>query len=146
MYRKPQLMEGGVALDERGRTSFVNGFRFENIRRFYIVQNHRVDTVRAWHGHLREEKYVYVAAGRAIVAAAGLAEDGRLDSNAEIFRYVMSSQEPQVLYLPAGMANGWRALEDGTRLIFFSTLSLEETKMDDFRFPHDFLGMEVWQA
>ena len=37
---------------------FVNDFNFENVKRFYQVENHRQGFIRAWHGHKKEGKYI----------------------------------------------------------------------------------------
>jgi len=52
----------------------------------------------------------------------------------EVTRYVLSAVKPAVLYIPAGFANGFMSLNAETRLLFFSTAALEESKNDDFRF------------
>ena len=67
----PLLLEGGLAVDDRGSVAFVNAFDFEGVKRFYVVANHRQGFVRAWHAHRREAKYVTVVTGAAVVAAGG---------------------------------------------------------------------------
>ena len=49
-----RLLEGGLAVDDRGTVSFVNGFDFRGVKRFYTVTNHRAGFVRAWHAHRHE--------------------------------------------------------------------------------------------
>ena len=50
---EPLLIEGGLAVDDRGEVRFVNGFGFEGVKRFYAVSNHQPGFVRAWHAHRR---------------------------------------------------------------------------------------------
>ena len=57
------LLNGGLAVDDRGQVSFVNDFHFENVKRFYMVSNHKQGFIRAWHGHKNESKYVSVVSG-----------------------------------------------------------------------------------
>ncbi|MFW9896171.1 MAG: NAD-dependent epimerase/dehydratase family protein, partial [Candidatus Thorarchaeota archaeon] len=59
--RELQLIKGGIAIDDRGSVSFANDFNFYGIKRFYQVQNFKTSTIRAFHGHSKEAKYVYVA-------------------------------------------------------------------------------------
>jgi len=66
------------------------------------------------------------------------------DKNEKVDRYIFSEKEPRALFIPAGYANGFRSLEKNTKVIFFSTSSLEDSKNDDFRFPYDYWGKEVW--
>ncbi|MBN2439760.1 MAG: NAD-dependent epimerase/dehydratase family protein [Spirochaetales bacterium] len=140
-----KLYPGGVAVDDRGVLSFSNEFTFFGVKRFYQVENFSTSTIRAFHGHAKEGKYVYVAKGSAIVAAVYLDDFKKPSLKNEVNRYVLSDKKPQVLYIPPGHANGFRPLEEGTRIIFFSTSSLEDSKGDDYRFPPDYWGSWVWE-
>src|SRR3989338_10572283 len=143
-HKKPKLFEGGIAADQRGQVSFVNGFGFEDVVRFYMVENSAKEPIRAFHGHMKEAKYVFVPSGSALVAAVRL-DDSKTPSKSAIpERFVLSAKKPSILYIPGGYANGFRALEANTRVIFFSTDSAEESKADDYRFPHDYWGADVW--
>ena len=46
-----KYIEGDSFIDERGKLSFVNNFKLKNVNRFYQVENHKKNYVRAWHGH-----------------------------------------------------------------------------------------------
>lgn len=143
---KPQLITGGIAVDDRGSLRFVNEFAFAGVKRFYQVSNFSTDTVRAWHGHKKEQKWVYVAKGSAIVAAVEFDDDVKPSPDKVVHRFVLSDKNPGILAIPAGYANGFRPLEPETTIIFFSSSRLEDAKGDDFRFPHDYWGREVWDV
>jgi dTDP-4-dehydrorhamnose 3,5-epimerase len=141
---EPRLIEGGLAVDDRGSLSFVNAFDFAGVRRFYAVQNHRAGFVRAWHGHRREQKYVTVLVGSAVVAAVKLDDWVNPRKDLPVHRYVLSAEKPAVLHIPAGYANGFMTLTAEARLVFFSTASLEESREDDVRF--DACYWNPWQV
>jgi dTDP-4-dehydrorhamnose 3,5-epimerase-like enzyme len=143
---EPRLIAGGLAVDDRGQLTFANALSFERVRRFYMVENFSTEVVRAFHGHLREDKFVFVVSGSAIVAAVHLDDPQHPNSQVKPRRFVLSCRQPQVLHIPAGYANGFRPLEAGTKIIFFSTATLEESAKDDYRFPHDFWGANVWNV
>lgn len=143
---KPTIIEGGLAVDDRGQLTFANGFGFENVKRFYMVENHSTDVIRAFHGHLKESKYAFVVSGSAIVAAVEMTDPKSPDKTKEVNRFVLSARKPSILFIPAGYANGFKALEKGTKIIFFSTSTLEESKGDDYRFPADYWGSKVWEV
>lgn len=144
--KEPTLFSGAVATDDRGCLRFVNSFSFQGVRRFYQVENHDTAVVRAWHGHLKEAKYVYAAAGSAIVAAVVLDDTHKPNPKNQVQRFVLSANQPSVLFIPAGYANGFRMLNPETKLQFFSTSTLEASQGDDYRFPFDYWGEEVWQV
>lgn len=139
---EPKLINGGVATDDRGSVRFVNEFNFEGVKRFYQVQNHRAGFIRAWHGHHNESKYVYVVKGSALVGAVpiGMMIDQNIDQS-KVFKTVLSSNNPKVLFIPAGYANGFKSLEADTIIQFFSTSTLEESLGDDIRFEYNLIDM-----
>jgi len=145
LNEKPKIIEMGFAKDERGQLIFANDFPMDDIKRFYMVENSSLDVVRAWHGHVKEAKYVFVVSGRALVGAVYLDDLKSPDKKNEVHKYILSTEKPQILYIPGGYANGFRSLEPGTKVTFFSTATLEESKNDDFRFPIDYWGKEVWE-
>ena len=67
--KEPQLIEGGLAVDDRGELRFVNAFDFAGVKRFYTVSNHCQGFVRAWHAHKKEAKYALCVQGAVIVGA-----------------------------------------------------------------------------
>jgi dTDP-4-dehydrorhamnose 3,5-epimerase-like enzyme len=138
-----RLLSGGLAVDDRGTVSFVNDFNFAGVKRFYMVENHALGVVRAWHAHRREGKYVTLARGAAIVAAVKIDDWDNPPPDSQVHRYVLSSHAPKVLYIPPGYANGFKSLTPGAKLIFFSTSTLEESHGDDVRWPADYFG-DVW--
>lgn len=143
--KEPVLIKGGFAVDDRGMLSFVNDFNFEGVKRFYTVENFSTETIRAFHGHKKEAKYALVISGSAIVAAVEMDNAEKPNKNNKIYRFALSSRNPQIIFIPAGFANGFRPLEQGTKIMFFSTSSLEESKNDDFRFSYDYWGKEIWE-
>jgi dTDP-4-dehydrorhamnose 3,5-epimerase len=138
----PLLLEGGLAVDDRGSVAFVNAFDFEGVKRFYVVANHRQGFVRAWHAHRREAKYVTVVTGAAVVAAVRIDDWENPSREAPVQRFVLTAEKPSVLFIPPGYANGFMSLTQDARLVFFSTSSVEESRGDDIRF--DARHWDVW--
>lgn len=117
-----ELIKGG----KNGAVSFVNDFNFKGVKRFYLVSI-LPGEVRAWHGHKKEAKYVYVVTGSVLVGGVKLPDS-------EVSKFVLSDNHSEVLYIPPGYANGVKGLT-GAKVIFFSTSTLEESLADDYRFP-----------
>ena len=136
MNSKITKTQGGLFADDRGYLRFVNDFDLTDVKRFYQVENHSKNYIRAWHGHQKEGKYVYVSKGSALIGAVDMKTE-------EIFKTTLTSQSPSVLYIPPGYANGFKTLEDNTILMFFSTSTLEESKGDDVRFDYD--KWNIWE-
>ena len=124
------IVEGNLNVDNRGTVRFVNDFDFKNVKRFYQVENHRRGFIRAWHGHKIESKYMYVAKGSVLAGAVNLETE-------EIDKFILSDVKPRVLWIPPNYANGFMTLTEDAVVIFFSSLTLEESKGDDLRFPYE---------
>ncbi len=139
-------IEGGLAIDDRGQLRFVNDFDFQGVKRFYQVENHQIGVIRAFHGHLKEAKYVYVAKGSIILCAVPFSDKKNPDKKTVVERHILSAKKPGIIYIPAGYANGFKALEEDTAVIFFSTADMKETQGDDYRFSHDYWGNEIWEV
>jgi dTDP-4-dehydrorhamnose 3,5-epimerase-like enzyme len=134
----PYIIKGGVAVDDRGVVTFCNEFDMTPIKRFYMLENHTEGFVRAWHGHLKEAKWVTVLSGTAIVGAVRVVIEEDLHSHLEkdYYRYVLHANG-DVLYIPPGYANGCKNLVDNTLVMHFSNMGLGEAEYDDFRFAAD---------
>lgn len=141
---EPELINGGLSVDDRGQVSFINDFNFKDVKRFYMVSNHKQGFVRAWHAHKKEAKYVLVVKGAAIVAAVAINDWDKPSKSAEVKRFVLSEKKPTVLYIPAGYANGFMSLTKDAQLMFFSTSTLEESLGDDIRY--DARYWDVWSV
>jgi dTDP-4-dehydrorhamnose 3,5-epimerase len=142
--KKPEIIEGGLAVDDRGQVSFVNNFDFKDVKRFYMVSNHKMGMVRAWHAHKKEAKYVLVVKGAAVIGAVAIDNWDAPDKKAEVNRFVLSEKKPTMLYIPAGYANGFMSLTEDAQLMFFSTSSIEESKGDDIRYESRYWN--IWDV
>jgi len=139
---QPRLIEGDLAVDDRGSVAFVNEFDFSKVKRSYLITNHRAGFVRAWHAHRRETKYLTVTRGAAIVGAVQIDNWQSPSAHLDVHRYVLSAEKPAVLYILAGYANGFMSLTDDATLMFFSTSSIAESRGDDVRY--DARYWDIW--
>ena len=139
-----KIFDGGIAVDDRGELAFVNDFQFDGVKRFYLVSNHKAGFVRAWHAHRREAKYVSVVSGSAVVGAVKIDDWDHPSRDLPIQRFVLSASRPQVLFIPAGYANGFMSLTQDLKIIFYSTASLDESRGDDIRYDAHY--WDIWNV
>lgn len=140
----PFITDGGLAIDDRGEIAFVNDFRFEGIKRFYIMSSHFNGFVHAWHDHRHEAKYVTVAHGAAIIATVAIDNREQPSKDVGIHRYILSAQKPAMLYIPPGYANGFMTLTTDTKVIHFSTSTLDESHNDEIGYETRY--WDAWQV
>ena len=134
---EPILIEKGEATDKRGSLEFYNSVNLDDFKRFYIVSNPKKGTVRAWHGHKLESKLVKVIKGKFIVCTIQIDNWENPNRDIKPFKFELD-EKSGILYIPSGFANGAINLEPDSRILYFSSLNLQESKQDDFRFDSKF--------
>ena len=107
-------------------------------KRAYLIENHDVGTVRAFHGHRHESKTLLVLRGafKAIVMSM---------DTMEWKRFALTERGSNKLAIPPGAYNGFCSLSRGAQILITSDRSYEESIADDHRLPFDFLG-DVWHV
>lgn len=128
------LFVGDTFKDHRGTLSFVNDFDMSEIKRFYTIVHPNTEIVRAWQGHQFEQKWFTVVQGSFKLAAVKIDDWGSPSPTLRPHVVTLTDVIPQVLHLPAGYANGFKALEPNSKIIVFSDKSLEDSKKDNYRF------------
>lgn len=133
MY-EANIIDGGNFEDERGKLTFINAFDMAPIRRCYIIWHENTAVIRAWQGHRQEQKWFHVLEGafEVVLVQPDNWEAPRQDLPVQVFH--LSAAQTQVLHVPGGFATGFKAELPGSRMIVYSDASLEESKVDDFRF------------
>lgn len=136
--------KGGISVDDRGSVTFVNNFSFDWVSRFYIVENHLPRFIRAWHGHKSEAKGICCLSGSALVGAVRIDNWEQPSKDVPVEKHVLTESNPGVLCIPPGYANGIMTLKPRTKLLVFSSSTLEDSVKDDFRFPSR--HWDVWEV
>lgn len=134
MDTNPYIIEGGFFSDDRGRLSFVNDFNFADVKRFYMIDHPETDTVRAWQGHVVEKKYFYVVKGSFCIAWVKIDNWDNPSSELRAEYEILNENQSRILCVPCGYANGLKAIERASKLIVFSSLSLEESLKEKTRY------------
>jgi len=141
---EPRLIDGGLAVDDRGETFHVNDFTFKNVKRFYVITNHTPGFIRAWHGHKQAAKFVFVISGAALIGAVKIDNFDNPNPAAPVSRFVLSQHKPAILYIPPGYANGAMTLSADAKIVYFATDTLSETHHDDWRYNAHY--WDIWQV
>jgi len=55
-----------------------------------------------------------------------------------LLHFELNAAKPGVLHIPGGYASGFRALVPNSRMIVYSDMNLEDSKLDDLRFDKSF--------
>jgi len=132
---KPQIIKGNTHTDHCGTLRFVNDFDLKDVRRFYTILHPDTSVVRAWQGHETESKWFFPLKGSFVVAWVKIDDfDNPSDSLKAEYR-ILQANEPEVIYLPQGYANGLRALEPESQIAVFSDMTLEKSLKERHKYP-----------
>jgi len=134
----PTIVEGINFTDDRGVLLANNNFQLEGYKRFYVVKNHRINFVRAWHGHKYETKALICVRGAFKVGAVQVDDFGNPDREKKVSNFVLSHNSSNILIIPKGYFNGHMSLTDDAELLIFSNKTLQESVSDDFRLPYNY--------
>ncbi len=122
-------------VDDRGTLDMIfnSDLPFE-IKRVYTTVN-QLGVIRGMHGHKIEWKAFYVSSGSVKIVIAPMEDPKPESSNS----FVLSETKPQLFILPPGFYHGYVSLTPESRIIIFSSATLDETKKDDHRLdPQEF--------
>tara|TARA_R110000751_G_scaffold113854_3_gene213091 strand:+ start:63809 stop:64279 length:471 start_codon:yes stop_codon:yes gene_type:complete len=136
-HLQPYIIDGAVHNDHRGTVAFVNDFDMSPIKRMYTITHPSTTVVRAWQAHKIEAKYFKCTKGRFVIAIVPIKDWNTPDVNSKPKVFILQANKNQVLCVPKGHANGFKALEANSELIVFSDQDLESAKNDQYRFDQD---------
>jgi dTDP-4-dehydrorhamnose 3,5-epimerase-like enzyme len=134
---EPILYQRSSNSDHRGTVSFTNELNLNKTVRTYKVTNKQIKTVRAWHGHKLEEKWIIVEEGEFLVCAVEIDNFQNPNKEQKIFEFNMTPNDG-VLFIPKNYANGAMNLSENNSIRYLSSLPLEESIKDDYRFDSQF--------
>ncbi|OXB20763.1 hypothetical protein B0A80_17705 [Flavobacterium tructae] len=139
---KPKIIQGGNFRDHRGSISYVNEFTFRDIERFYIISNSTENPIRAWQGHKLDIKNFYCLSGSFKIHFIKIDNWDNPSKDLVIETVIVSEFDSKIVHIPAGYANAIESLEEGSKLISFSTLPLSNVNEDDIRYPSDYWSID----
>lgn len=143
--RKPYLISGGNFTDDRGNLVFNNALSFikSKIKRFYIIENHKQNFIRAWHGHKNEGKFFLALSGTFLVCAVRIDNFKKPSTKMKVEKFILTQNSGNILHIPKGYANGLKNLTSQNQLIVFSDKSIKDSLNDDYRYDYDYWN--VWK-
>lgn len=131
---EPKIIKGNQFKDHRGVVSFVNDFDMSLIKRMYTIKHSSVDVVRAWQGHKVETKYFKCLKGSFLFAVVPINNWVTPSKNLVPKKFILEAKKNEILNIPKGFANGFKALEVGSELLVFSDKDLNDSKNDQYKF------------
>ena len=132
--QKPILIKGGTHTDQRGRLDFINTFSLSNIKRMYMTTQYDINVVRAWQGHKIESRWFFCVQGHFTVKLIPIDNWENPSEDLQAMTFELDEGIPQVLYIPKGYANGFKATKKRSKLMIFADYDLNEIENDAVRY------------
>ena len=129
-----ELIQGNRFADSRGELDFFNSFDLSEVVRMYRIKPSDTNIIRAWQGHRHEQKWFYCLKGSFVVNLLPLSEFTGDPVGNSLQIYTLQADLQQILRIPGGNVNGFRANDSNSELLVFSNMTLEDSKADDYRF------------
>ena len=60
-------------------------------------------------------------------------------------RVILTDEEPALLLIPADVAHGYRACQDGALLFYVADQQFDPANPDEARLPWDYFGAQLWE-
>lgn len=132
-----KIIEGGIFTDHRGKLSHVNGLDMSEVERFYVIRHDSTEVVRAWHAHQYEKKWFYCIKGSFTGAFVKIDNWENPSKNLIPEVFELSENKSEVIYIPEGYANGFKANGPDSILLVLSNKTLDVAVHDSWRYDAD---------
>lgn len=118
--RAPCIISGKNYSDDRGELEFYNDFDMSPIKRVYFTTHFDVNVIRAWRGHSIESRWFKCVKGSFTVKLIEIDNWENPSKELKVFKYNLTSEEQEILYIPSGYVNGFKALQTDSKLMIMS--------------------------
>ena len=129
---------GGISSDQRGQIRFFNDFNLEEIKRFYLIKNSNLETIRGWRAHKIEQRWFYVLSGSFSLCLVIIDDWIRPSRDLEVEEVVLDSKDHKVIHVPPGYATAFKALEVESEILVFADYPIDHAKLDDYTYDSDY--------
>ena len=143
MIQRPTVIQGGQHKDDRGTILFLNEFDMTPVKRVYYTEHSSTAIIRAWQGHKIERRWFFCVQGTFQVKLVKIDDFENPPDHPEVETFTLSKEEPKVLAIPSGYANGFKALQEDSLLMIFADRHFGEEPQDHYKF--DNTKWAVWQ-
>jgi dTDP-4-dehydrorhamnose 3,5-epimerase-like enzyme len=134
---RPYIIKGGSYTDERGQLEFFNEFDMSSLKRIYFTTHFDIEVVRAWQGHTIESRWFHCVNGSFNVKLVEIDNWENPSDDLNVFEYELTPEKQEILYIPSGYVNGFKALKADSKLMIMSNYGFNEIENDQIRFDQN---------
>ena len=128
------IISGKKYTNERGELQYYNNFDMSQIKRVYFTIHTNKEVIRAWQGHIIESRWFCCVNGGFNVKLVEIDNWENPSKELKVLKYKLTSEKQEILYIPSGYVNGFKALQTDSKLMIMSNYGFNEVENDEFRF------------
>lgn len=132
-----KVIDGEIFRDARGQINSLNSFRFDEIKRCYIIHHPDVTVVRGWNAHRNERKWFYCVKGRFSVALVKIDDWEKPSESLSPDVYHLSDENSRLICVPKGYANSLKAWIPGSVMLVLSDRTMDEAADDNWKYDRN---------
>ena len=136
----PSIINGLSYVDERGTLLYNNNVNLTSVKRSYIIENNKINPIRAWQGHKIEQRWFIAIVGNFIIKLIQIDDWNSPNKSLPKIQFLLNSNTFNVLHIPPGYISCIESLELGSKLFVMSDYGFKEIE-DDYRFPLDYFNI-----
>lgn len=136
----PKLILGSLHSDQRGTLRFNNDFDASAIKRFYVIENQKVDFVRAWQGHKIEQRWFSAMKGSVEIQLIRIDNWENPSKYLEHVVFILNAEKLDVLHVPSGYITSIQFLEETSILFVMSDYFINEIQ-DEYRYDLNYFAI-----
>ena len=130
----PFIISGKKHTDERGELQFYNDFDMSQIKRVYFTTHPDTEVIRAWQGHTIQSRWFCSVQGSFVVKLIKIDNWVKPSDELKVLEYTLTAEKQEILYIPKGYVNGFKALKNNSKLMIMSNYGFSEIENDEIRF------------
>ena len=133
----PYIIKGRNYTDGRGQLEFFNEFDMSPIKRIYFTTHFDIKVIRAWQGHIIESRWFCCVNGGFNVKLVEIDNWENPSDDLKVIEYELTEEKQEILYIPNGYVNGFKALKADSKLMIMSNYGFNEIENDQIRFDQN---------
>ena len=130
----PHVIKRGYYTYDRGALEFYNEFDMTQVKRVYFTTHFDPNVIRAWQGHTIESRWFCSVKGSFHVKLIKIDDWEKPSDQLKVLEYELTSEEQEILFIPNGFLNGFKAIQSDSKLMIMSNYALGEIENDELRF------------
>ena len=129
----PNIIEGSLFKDSRGKLFSCNQFDMSRVKRIYSIENINSNYVRGWKGHKIETRWFFATKGSITINTILISDLENAHPCPDVKTFQLDENNLNVLEVPPGFATSIKQGSNGDRVCVFADYEIGVSDDEDLR-------------